>query len=101
MRSNTCLVYFSIVTCVMFHLNGKLFCEQWMTAGRGIVHCEMPFGDGVSHGLQLWVNLAMDKMVEPAYQELLNKDIPRVERDGVKIRVIAGEYMGTKVFITC
>ena len=69
-----------------------------MTAGRGIVHCEMPFGNEVSHGLQLWVNLAKkDKMVEPAYQELLSKDIPTVERDGVMVRIIAGESMGTKV----
>ena len=51
-----------------------------MTAGRGIVHCEMPGKDtGVSHGLQLWVNLARNfKMIEPSYQELLDKDIPRV-----------------------
>merc|ERR550532_1230595 len=55
---------------------------QWMTAGRGIVHCEMPYGDGVAHGLQLWVNLAKkDKMCEPAYQELLDKDIPKTKKD--------------------
>lgn len=71
---------------------------QWMTAGRGIVHCEMPVGTGLTQGLQLWVNLAKkDKMVEPAYQELVSKDIPVVERDGVKVRVIAGESMGVKV----
>jgi hypothetical protein len=70
---------------------------QWMTAGRGIVHCEMPVGDAVCHGLQLWVNLAKkDKMTAPAYQELLAKDIPCVERDGIKVRVIAGESMGVK-----
>ena len=57
---------------------------QWMTAGKGIVHAEMPVGKDEGHGLQLWVNLAAkDKMVEPAYQELLSKDIPKVKHDGV------------------
>ena len=71
---------------------------QWMTAGRGIVHSEMPASDGVNHGLQLWVNLAKEyKMVKPAYQELLSKDIPEVEKDGVKVRVIAGEALGKTV----
>ncbi|CAE7853684.1 unnamed protein product, partial [Symbiodinium sp. KB8] len=70
---------------------------QWMTAGRGIMHCEMPASDGVNHGLQLWVNLkAKDKMTKPAYQELLNKEIPKVEKDGVHATVIAGEALGTK-----
>ncbi|XP_071087175.1 pirin-like isoform X1 [Haliotis cracherodii] len=71
---------------------------QWMTAGRGVVHCEMPHGEHEGHGLQLWVNLAAkDKMVEPAYQELLDKDIPRSTKDGVTVKVIAGEsYNGIK-----
>lgn len=70
---------------------------QWMTAGKGIVHCEMPYGDTTSHGLQLWVNLAKKfKMVDPAYQELLSKDIPLVKKDGVQVKVIAGESMGVK-----
>jgi len=70
---------------------------QCMTAGRGIVHCEMPVGDVVSHGLQLWVNLAKkDKMIAPAYQELLSKDIPVAEQNGVKVRIIAGESMGVR-----
>ena len=69
-----------------------------MTAGRGILHCEMPEGDGVGHGLQLWVNLARsNKMVEPAYQELLDKDIPRTTQKGVTVKVIAGESLGIKV----
>ena len=69
-----------------------------MTAGRGIVHSEMPVGDEEGHGLQLWINLSQkDKMVEPNYQELLSKDIPVVEKGGVKVRVIAGEAMGKKV----
>lgn len=68
---------------------------QWMTAGRGIVHSEMPHGDGENVGLQLWINLkSTEKMVEPAYQELLAKDIPHAEKDGVNVTVIAGESMG-------
>ncbi|XP_003391376.1 PREDICTED: pirin-like protein [Amphimedon queenslandica] len=68
---------------------------QWMTAGRGIVHSEMPAGDGDNVGLQLWINLKKkDKMVEPRYQELLNKDIPSVSKDGVHVTVIAGDSLG-------
>lgn len=70
---------------------------QWMTAGRGILHCEMPEGEGLAHGLQLWVNLAKkNKMTEPAYQELLDKDIPRTTKDGVTVKAIAGESLGIK-----
>lgn len=70
---------------------------QWMTAGRGIVHSEMPHGNEVGHGLQLWVNLAKEnKMVEPEYQELLAKDVPMVEKDGIRVKVIAGESLGAK-----
>lgn len=69
-----------------------------MTAGRGIVHCEMPGDKEVAQGLQLWVNLKKsDKMVEPAYQELIDKDIPKGEKNGVKVKVIAGEAFGIKV----
>ena len=68
---------------------------QWMTAGRGILHSEMPYGEGEARGLQLWVNLpARDKMCEPNYQELKSKDIPKVEKDGVRVSVIAGKAMG-------
>ncbi|XP_066385663.1 pirin-like protein isoform X2 [Miscanthus floridulus] len=68
---------------------------QWMTAGRGIVHSEMPAGDGVQKGLQLWINLSSkDKVIEPRYQELESKDISRAEVDGVEARVIAGEALG-------
>ncbi|KAI5653133.1 hypothetical protein M9H77_30320 [Catharanthus roseus] len=68
---------------------------QWMTAGRGIIHSEMPAGEGTHKGLQLWINLAAkDKMIEPRYQELLSGDIPRAEQDGVEVKVIAGEAMG-------
>ncbi|XP_068316928.1 pirin-like protein [Pyrus communis] len=68
---------------------------QWMTAGRGIVHSEMPEGEGPNTGLQLWINLARkDKMIEPRYQELLSKDISRAEKDGIDVRVVAGEALG-------
>ncbi|XP_005953495.2 pirin, partial [Haplochromis burtoni] len=50
---------------------------QWMTAGRGVVHAEMPMSEEPVVGLQLWVNLSrQEKMVEPAYQELKGSDIP-------------------------
>eukprot|EP00301_Raphidiophrys_heterophryoidea_P026984 c9423_g1_i4.p1 GENE.c9423_g1_i4~~c9423_g1_i4.p1 ORF type:complete len:230 (+),score=65.02 c9423_g1_i4:465-1154(+) len=67
---------------------------QWMTAGRGIVHCEMPSEKEV-HGLQLWVNLSSkDKMCEPAYQELPAEKVPQVTVEGVTCRVIAGQALG-------
>ena len=65
---------------------------QWMTAGRGIVHSEMPCWGG-ARGLQLWVNLASQyKMVEPSYQELKAEDIPTISSEGVTVRVIAGKW---------
>ncbi|XP_051118315.1 pirin-like protein [Andrographis paniculata] len=68
---------------------------QWMTAGRGIVHSEMPAGEGTHKGLQLWINLSSkDKMMEARYQELLSNEIPKAEKDGVEVKVIAGEAMG-------
>ncbi|MFQ5971569.1 MAG: pirin family protein, partial [Alphaproteobacteria bacterium] len=72
---------------------------QWMTAGRGIVHSEMPEQrDGLMQGFQLWVNLpARDKMCEPRYQNIEPEDVPEVLReDGVKIRVVAGEAEGVR-----
>ncbi|GMI70464.1 PIRIN2 [Hibiscus trionum] len=70
---------------------------QWMTAGRGIIHSEMPAGEGVHKGLQLWINLSShEKMIQPRYQELLSEDIPSAEHDGVEVRVIAGESMGVQ-----
>ncbi|KAL6570815.1 hypothetical protein OROGR_000365 [Orobanche gracilis] len=70
---------------------------QWMTAGRGIVHSEMPVAEGTQIGLQLWINLSSkNKMIEPRYQEMKSNDIAEAERDGVKIRVIAGEALGIK-----
>ena len=57
---------------------------QWMTAGKGIVHSEMPEQeDGLLEGFQLWINLpASDKMTSPAYQEFDAKEIPSEKRDG-------------------
>ncbi|XP_051768108.1 pirin isoform X1 [Ctenopharyngodon idella] len=70
---------------------------QWMTAGRGVIHAEMPVSDGHIHGLQLWVNLkSADKMVEPQYQELKSKEIPKPSKDGVTVSVISGEALGVK-----
>ncbi|XP_062108086.1 pirin-like protein [Humulus lupulus] len=70
---------------------------QWMTAGRGIIHSEMPAGEGPQMGLQLWINLSSnDKMMEPRYQELTSDDIPSTESDGVEVKVIAGESMGIR-----
>ena len=67
---------------------------QWMTAGRGIVHSEMPeIADGRLRGFQLWVNLpARDKMVAPRYQEVAAADIPAAVFDGGRARVIAGRF---------
>ncbi|MGD8913527.1 MAG: pirin family protein [Candidatus Thiodiazotropha sp.] len=67
---------------------------QWMTAGRGVIHSEMPQQlDGLLSGFQLWVNLpASQKMTEPGYQEFDREAIPLEERgDGVEVRVVAGQ----------
>ena len=76
---------------------------QWMTAGGGIMHEEMPGSDeGRMAGFQLWVNLpARLKMTQPRYQEIASAQIPEVEReDGVRIRVIAGTVDGTQGPVT-
>lgn len=68
---------------------------QWMTAGRGIIHSEMPQQtEGLLHGFQLWVNLpASEKMCEPAYQEYAAEQIPTVLlAGGNQLKVIAGSY---------
>ena len=71
---------------------------QWMTAGSGIIHQEMPHGDaeGKMHGFQLWANLPSSlKMTPPRYQEVESADIPEVvDDDGTKIRVICGNVWG-------
>ncbi|KAH0500421.1 Pirin [Microtus ochrogaster] len=70
---------------------------QWMTAGRGILHAEMPCSEEPAHGLQLWVNLrSSEKMVEPRYQELKSGEIPKPTKDGVTVAVISGEALGVK-----
>lgn len=68
---------------------------QWMTAGRGILHSEMPHQKkGPLRGFQLWINLASaDKMGPPRYQDISSSEIPEVEADeGTRIRVIAGAF---------
>jgi redox-sensitive bicupin YhaK (pirin superfamily) len=73
---------------------------QWMTAGSGILHQEMPKGDpqGRMHGFQLWANLpASLKMTNPRYQDIPSAAIPEVtEDDGTKARVICGDFWGKK-----
>jgi len=71
---------------------------QWMTAGSGIMHQEMPQGDaqGRMHGFQLWANLpASLKMTKPRYQDIAAHDIPEVvDDDGTRVRVIVGDFWG-------
>lgn len=71
---------------------------QWMTAGRGIIHQEMPKGDagGRMHGFQLWANLPSSlKMTAPRYQEVKAPDIPSVrDDDGTLVRVVCGSFWG-------
>jgi hypothetical protein len=71
---------------------------QWMTAGSGIIHQEMPQKyDGLMQGFQLWVNLpAEKKMVNPKYRGIEKEQIPMVQKDDMKIKVIAGEIDGTQ-----
>ncbi len=71
---------------------------QWMTAGSGIMHQEMPKGDaqGRNHGFQLWANLPRDlKMTKPRYQDVASTEIPEImEDDGTRVRVIVGSFWG-------
>lgn len=70
---------------------------QWMTAGSGILHQEMPQRAERMLGLQIWLNLpAAQKMVEPAYLSIEKDDIAIYEEDGVQIKVLSGEYKGAK-----
>jgi redox-sensitive bicupin YhaK (pirin superfamily) len=73
---------------------------QWMTAGRGIVHQEMPRGDasGRMHGFQLWANLPSSlKMTAPRYQEVKQAEIPEVtDDDGTLARIVCGSFWGKK-----
>ncbi|HJQ93471.1 MAG TPA: pirin family protein [Candidatus Thermoplasmatota archaeon] len=78
---------------------------QWMTAGAGVVHSEMPSSDlrakgGRLHGFQLWVNLPQaDKMMRPRYQEMPASSIPEAKVHGAVVRVVAGDFQGTKAAI--
>jgi redox-sensitive bicupin YhaK (pirin superfamily) len=68
---------------------------QWLNAGRGIVHSEVPLDEKKAHGLQLWVNLRRkDKMSEPSYQDLTWEQIPHGKTHGVDVAVISGESLG-------
>jgi quercetin 2,3-dioxygenase len=73
---------------------------QWMTAGSGILHQEMPSGDarGRMHGFQLWANLPRTlKMTDPRYQDVPASAIPEVtDDDGTRVRIICGEFWGKK-----
>lgn len=80
---------------------------QWMTAGAGVVHSEMPEHEfaangGTLHGFQLWINLPQrDKMIKPRYQEIPAATIPIATSDDslVSVRIIAGESLGKKAVI--
>ena len=69
---------------------------QWMTAGRGVIHSEMPEKtDGLARGFQLWLNLPKKlKMIDPSYNDIPSQNIPEVNTDGGKVRIIAGTYKG-------
>ena len=73
---------------------------QWMTAGSGILHQEMPEGDpaGRMHGFQLWANLPSSlKMTTPRYQDITGKDIPEVtDDDGTTVRIVCGDFWGKR-----
>ena len=73
---------------------------QWMTAGRGILHQEMPQGDekGRMHGFQLWANLPSSlKMTAPRYQDIKAAEIPEItDDDGTRVRVVCGDFWGKR-----
>jgi len=71
---------------------------QWMTAGRGVIHSELPEQrEGRMAGFQLWLNLpARDKLCDPWYLDVQGPDVPQYQRDGVTVRVIGGESHGVK-----
>src|SRR5690242_7406990 len=68
---------------------------QWMTAGKGIIHAELPSAEKTSHTLQLWLNLpSAKKMVESAYQDLLGEHALRVDEGGATLRLLSGSVEG-------
>jgi redox-sensitive bicupin YhaK (pirin superfamily) len=78
---------------------------QWMTAGSGVIHSEMPEKEflqkgGKLHGFQLWVNLPKkDKMTKPRYQDVPSSKIPIAQENGVSVKIIAGDSMGKSAII--
>ena len=70
---------------------------QWMTAGKGVIHSEMPEQtEGLVRGFQLWFNLPKEKkMIEPAYHDIQSDQIPVVEFEGGRVKVISGAFQGT------
>ena len=78
---------------------------QWMTAGKGVIHSEMPSDELMEHGgtmegFQLWVNLpSREKMCEPRYQDIPPEKIPLAEAEGAIVRVITGECLGQSAVI--
>ncbi len=73
---------------------------QWMTAGSGILHQEMPEGDGLGrmHGFQLWANLPSSlKMTRPRYQDIQAAEVPEViDDDGTRVRIVCGDFWGRR-----
>src|SRR5512136_1245577 len=73
---------------------------QWMTAGSGIIHQEMPKGDskGMMGGFQLWANLpSSHKMMDPRYRDVKREQIPEISlKSGVKVKIISGKVSGTE-----
>ena len=69
---------------------------QWMTAGRGVIHSEMPEQtEGLVRGFQLWLNLPKEKkMIEPAYNDISAERIPQVDFEGGRARIISGKFLG-------
>jgi quercetin 2,3-dioxygenase len=68
---------------------------QWMTAGRGVIHSEMPVGDAPVHAMQLWLNLpAADKMTAPRYQDLRADSVPSIREPGLEIKIFSGTVHG-------
>lgn len=72
-------------------------CCQWMTAGSGIMHQEMPQPTDRMLGVQLWLNLpAKHKMTVPKYHDIEKNDVPHIQRDGYEVRIISGSFDGIK-----
>jgi len=70
---------------------------QWMNAGRGILHEEMPVATDRLLGFQVWINLPKDsKMSEPSYHDIVEGDMPHIEEQGALVRVVAGNYKGNR-----